>query len=268
VTTLQEPPRLPAPAADRGSGTYDHLTPVLAEFVALSVDDPRRRVLRDELIEGYLPVVAHIARRYYGRGEPIDDLEQVGTIGLLHALNRFEPDRGLNFLSYAIPTITGEMRRHFRDRTWSVHVPRALKDLQGPVRDTVARLSDELGRAPRPSEIADRLGTTREQVIQALHAQDAYHPTSLDTPIGAGSGTLGETFGDLDSTLDRIENRHALRPLLDRLPAREREILVLRFFGELTQTQIAQRMGLSQMHVSRLLTQTLNRLRRELAVRD
>jgi RNA polymerase sigma-B factor len=268
VTTLHESPRPLATTAERRSDTYDHLGPVLAEFAALPADAPGRRPLRDQLVEGFLPVVQHIASRYRNRGEPLDDLEQVGTIGLVRAIDRFEPERGLNFLTYAVPTITGEIRRHFRDRTWSVNVPRPMKDLQQPLRNAVAELSDELQRAPRPSEIAARLGAPVEQVIEALQAQDAYHPTSLDTPLGSGDSTLVDTFGDVDATLEKIENRHALRPLLDQLPARERRILVLRFFGDLTQTQIAEQVGLSQMHVSRILTQTLARLRRQLDAND
>jgi len=245
----------------RASDEYSHLMPLLAEYAALAPADPRRPALRAHLVEGFLPVVHHIAARYRNRGEPIDDLDQVGSIGLMHALDRFDPGRGLNFLSYAVPTITGEIRRHFRDRTWSVRVPRVLKDLQQPLRDAVAELSDQLGRAPRPSEIAARMDAPLEQVIDALRAQDAYNSTSLDTPSSTTGATLGDAIGDVDSAFENVEYRHMLKPLLDELPPRERTILVLRFFEEMTQTQIAARVGLSQCHVSRWLPQPLAGLR-------
>ena len=245
----------------RDSDSYEHLTPLLSEFAALDDDDPRRAVLRERLVEGFLPVVHHIAARYRNRGEPLDDLEQVGAIGLIKAVDRFEPQRERHFLSYAIPTITGEMQRHFRDKTWSVRVPRALKDIQGPVRQAVSELSAELQRAPRPSEIAARLGIGVEAVIEALQAQDAYSSISLETPVTEGL-VLSDTLGGLDAALQLAEYRHTLRPLLAELPERERTILVLRFFGGMSQTQIAARTGISQMHVSRLLAQTLGKLRR------
>jgi RNA polymerase sigma-B factor len=216
------------------------------------------------LVEGFLPVVQHIAIRYRNRGEPLDDLQQVGTIGLLRAVDRFEPHRGVNLLTYAIPTITGEIRRHFRDKTWLMRVPRSVKNLQKPVRDVAGELSDDLARAPRPSEIAARLGVEVEEVIKTLQAQHAYAATSLDPPTGIGDSTLGDSLGRLDAALEKVEYRHALRPLLDQLPPRERTILVLRFFGDLTQTQIAAQLGISQMHVSRLLAQTLTGLRADL----
>jgi RNA polymerase sigma-B factor len=243
---------------------YGHLTPLLAEFAMLAPDEPRRAQLREELVAGYLPIVQHIARRYAGRGEPVSDLEQVGAIGLINALERFEPQRGIDFLGYAVPTITGEMRRHFRDRTWSMRVPRRLKDLQSPIRQTVAGLSGTLGRAPRPSEIATHLGIDRNEVIEALNAQQAYSSDSLDALVGGTDVALGDLLGRVDASLETAEYRETLRKALAELPDRERSILILRFFGDLTQTQIADQIGISQMHVSRLLTQTLAMLRARL----
>jgi RNA polymerase sigma-B factor len=243
---------------------YGHLSPLLAEFAVLAPDEPRRALLREELVSGYLPIVQHIARRYAGRGEPVSDLEQVGAIGLINALERFEPQRGIDFLGYAVPTITGEMRRHFRDRTWSMRVPRRLKDLQSPIRQTVANLSSTLGRAPRPSEIAAHLGIDREEVIEALSAQQAYSSDSLDALVGGTDVALGDLLGRVDASLETAEYRETLRKALAELPDRERSILILRFFGDLTQTQIADQIGISQMHVSRLLTQTLATLRARL----
>jgi RNA polymerase sigma-B factor len=243
---------------------YAHLAPLFTEFAALPVDHPDRIALRNKLVTGYLPVVQHIARRFAGRGEPVDDLEQAGTVGLLNAVDRFEPDRGIDFLSYAVPTITGEVRRHFRDRTWSMRVPRRLKDLQCSINGAVGPLSQELNRAPRPSEIAARLGISTEEVVEGLDAQQAYRSTSLDELVSGADTALTDTLGSADVELDKVEYRQTLAPLLDELPERERTILVLRFFGNMTQTQIADRVGISQMHVSRLLAQTVAGLRRRM----
>jgi RNA polymerase sigma-B factor len=247
---------------------YAHLTPLFVEFAALPAGHPDRVALRNKLVTGYLPVVQHIARRFAGRGEPVDDLEQAGTVGLLNAVDRFEPDRGIDFLSYAVPTITGEVRRHFRDRTWSMRVPRRLKDLQSSINGAVGPLSQELGRAPRPSEIAARLGIATEEVVEGLDAQQAYRSTSLDELVAGADTALTDTLGEADAELDKVEYRQTLAPLLDELPERERTILVLRFFGNMTQTQIADRVGISQMHVSRLLAQTVAQLRRRMLSDD
>jgi RNA polymerase sigma-B factor len=243
---------------------YAHLAPLFVEFAALPPGHPERVALRNKLVTGYLPVVQHIARRFGGRGEPVDDLEQAGTVGLLNAVDRFEPGRGIDFLSYAVPTITGEVRRHFRDRTWSMRVPRRLKDLQSSINGAVGPLSQELGRAPRPSEIAARLGIATEEVVEGLDAQQAYRSTSLDELVSGADTALTDTLGVADAELDKVDYRQTLAPLLDELPERERTILVLRFFGNMTQTQIADRVGISQMHVSRLLAQTLAQLRRRM----
>jgi RNA polymerase sigma-B factor len=243
---------------------YAHLAPLFDEFAALPHDHPERAAIRSKLVTGYLPVVQHIARRFAGRGEPVDDLEQAGTVGLLNAVDRFEPARGIDFLSYAVPTITGEIRRHFRDRTWSMRVPRRLKDLQSAINGAIGPLSQELGRAPRPSEIAVRLGLSTEDVVEGLDAQQAYRSTSLDELVAGADTPLTDTLGDVDTELDKVEYRETLAPLLDELPERERTILLLRFFGNLTQTQIADRVGISQMHVSRLLSQTVAQLRRRM----
>jgi RNA polymerase sigma-B factor len=243
---------------------YAHLAPLFDELAALPPEHPERPALRSKLVTGYLPVVQHIARRFSGRGEPVDDLEQAGTVGLLNAVDRFDPARGIDFLSYAVPTITGEIRRHFRDRTWSMRVPRRLKDLQSSINGAIGPLSQELGRAPRPSEIAARLGLATEDVVEGLDAQQAYRSSSLDELVAGADTPLTDTLGDVDAELEKVEYRETLAPLLDELPARERTILLLRFFGNLTQTQIADRVGISQMHVSRLLSQTVAQLRRRL----
>jgi RNA polymerase sigma-B factor len=240
---------------------YAHLAPLFVEFVDLPADHPDRAALRSKLVTGHLPVVRHIARRFANRGEPVDDLEQAGTIGLLGAVDRFDPAHGSDFLSFAVPTITGEIRRHFRDRTWAMRVPRRLKDLQSTIAGAVGPLSQELGRAPRPSEIAARLGMDVDEVLEGIDAQQAYRNTSLDELVAGADTPLTDTLGSLDKELEKVEYRETLTPLLDELPERERTILLLRFFGNMTQTQIADRVGVSQMHVSRLLAQTLTLLR-------
>lgn len=253
------------PASDTDRATeYAHLEPLLAELAALPVDHPDHASIRSEIVTGYLPVVQHIARRFSGRGEPADDLEQAGTLGLLGAVDRFDPERGSDFLSYAVPTITGEIRRHFRDRTWSMRVPRRLKDLQSTIAGAVGPLSQQLGRAPRPSEIAKELGLPVDEVLEGLDAQQAYRSTSLDELVAGADVPLTDTLGAADTELETVEYRETLAPLLESLPERERTILLLRFFGNMTQTQIADRVGVSQMHVSRLLTQTLADLRAKL----
>jgi RNA polymerase sigma-B factor len=253
---------------DRRSASYLPLVPALVEFVGRARRHPRRSELRDHLVIGFTPLVLHIARRYQGRGEPVADLEQVGMLGLLGAIDRFDPPPQSHpldaFLGYAIPTITGEIRRHFRDRTWAVRVPRRLKDQQLRVRQAVESLSTELCRAPRPTEIAARLGCPVEELIEILHAQQAYCAAPLDEPAPGSASTVAERLGLDDPALDRIEHREALRHAIDRLPERERTILVLRFFGDLTQTQIAAEVGLSQVHVSRLLQQSLSAIRQHL----
>jgi RNA polymerase sigma-B factor len=264
-----DPARPDVPTSRRANDTsrdsdYGHLAPLFEEFAALPPDHPERPALRAKLVTGYLPVVQHIARRFAGRGEPVDDLEQAGTVGLLNAVDRFEPARGIDFLSYAVPTITGEIRRHFRDRTWSMRVPRRLKDLQSTINSAIGPLSQELGRAPRPSEIAARLGLPTEDVVEGIDAQQAYRSSSLDELVAGADTPLTDTLGDVDVELDKVEYRETLAPLLDELPERERTILLLRFFGNLTQTQIADRVGISQMHVSRLLSQTVAQLRRRM----
>jgi RNA polymerase sigma-B factor len=247
-----------------GAGEFESL---FVEFAGLPEDDSRRRGLRDRLVTEYLPVAEHIARRFAHRGEPPEDLVQVATVGLIKAVDRFDPRRGADFLSFAVPTITGEVRRYFRDCTWAVRVPRRLKVLHVEIRSATTELVQRLGRAPTPSELAGHLAVAKEEVYEALQASNAYNSSSLNEMLledSEPSMTLGDTLGGEDGNLAGVENREALRPLLARLPDRERYILGLRFFGNLTQTQIAERVGLSQMHVSRLLTKALGQLREDL----
>jgi len=245
---------------------YGHLTPLLEQYSSLDERDSAREALRDQLVTGYLPVAQHIARRFANRGEPIDDLVQVATVGLIHAIDRYSAERGADFFSFAVPTISGEVRRHFRDLGWSMRVPRRLKDLHVSINAAVSQLSQDLGRAPKPSEIAQHLDVPVADVLEGLEASEAYRSSSLDEMLSSeqGSATVGELVGEADAELNRVEFRQTLRPLLADLAERERTIVMLRFFGNLTQTQIADKVGISQMHVSRLLSQTLDRLRERL----
>lgn len=247
----------------RADSEYAHLVPLLERFAATPEGDPERDRLRDELVTGYLPVAQHIARRFNNRGEPLDDLVQVATVGLINAVDRYCPDRGSDFFSFAVPTISGEVRRHFRDLGWSMRVPRRLKDLHVSINGAVSHLAQEIGRAPRPSEIATHLGIPVSDVLEGLEASEVYRSSSLDEMLSsdAGSATVGELVGAADAELARVDFMQALRPVLGELAERERTIVLLRFFGNMTQTQIADEVGISQMHVSRLLAQTLARLR-------
>ncbi|MGD9530101.1 MAG: sigma-70 family RNA polymerase sigma factor, partial [Pseudonocardia sp.] len=176
---------------------YAHLLPLLERYAALGPEDPRREPLRTELVTGFLPVAQHIARRFANRGEPLDDLVQVATVGLINAIDRFAPDRGSDFFSFAVPTISGEVRRHFRDLGWSMRVPRRLKDLHVTINGAVSELSQKLGRAPKPSEIAERLGVPVAEVLEGLEASEAYRSSSLDEMLSSekGSATVGELVG-------------------------------------------------------------------------
>ncbi len=242
---------------------YEHLAPLFDEMAALDENDPGRAQLRNKLVTGHLPLAEHIAARFSNRGVPREDLVQVATLGLINAVDRFQPDRGTDFLSFAVPTVMGEVRRPFRDASWSMHVPRRLKELNLAINAASAELSQRLGRAPTPSELARHLDLSQEQVYEGLEAGNAYHSMSLDEALSpdADSDSLGETLGETDSALDGVEDYESLRPLIERLPERERTILTLRFFRHMTQTQIAERIGISQMHVSRLLARTLEQLR-------
>jgi RNA polymerase sigma-B factor len=257
-------PRGRGPGGVSGDG-YQYLAPLMSDYAAMAARDPRRARLRVQVITGYLPVARNIALRYAQRGEPLDDLVQVATLALINAVDRFDPERGHPFLGYAVPTITGEVRRHFRDKTWSMRVPRRLKDLHLSINGAVLELSQSLDRVPRPSDIAAKLEVSIDEVLEALEAARSYRARSLDQMLTADTDgdawTLGDLFGALDPGFETFMNSHCLAPYLAALPARERTILIMRFHCEMTQSQIAARIGISQMHVSRLLTQTLARLR-------
>jgi RNA polymerase sigma-B factor len=237
------------------------------ELASLAADSSEFQRHRDKIVERCLPLADHIARRFEGRGEPRDDLVQVARVGLVNAVVRFNVDAGSDFVSFAVPTIMGEVRRHFRDNSWSVKVPRRLKELHLRLGAATGELSQRLGRAPTATELAAELGMDRAEVVEGLVAGSSYNTLSIDSGSGSEDDdvrAIADTLGDADAGLDRIEDREALRPLLEALPERERTVLVLRFFDSMTQTQIAERVGISQMHVSRLLAKSLTRLRDQL----
>ena len=223
----------------------------------------RDPALRDELIEAHLGLAEYLARRFANRGEPLDDLVQVASLGLVKAVERFDPARGLEFTTFATPTIVGELKRHFRDKGWAVRVPRRVQELHLRVTRVIDDLALELGRSPTVQEIAQRAGTTEDEVIEAIDAGSAYRSASLDAGRSddeESPGLLGQ-LGELDPELQRAERRAALSPLLADLPEREQVMLYLRFYEGMTQSEIAKRLGISQMHVSRLLSRSLQALR-------
>ena len=235
---------------------------LVATLAAMPARHPSRSALRDQAVEAWLPMARRLAHRYTGRGEPFDDLFQVATLGLIKAIDRFAPDRGVDFAGFAIPTIVGELKRHFRDRTWSIRVPRRLQEMRLAIAGANQALRHSLGRSPTIADIAGFLGVSEEDVLEGLEGARAYNTTSLSTPISAEDPTeLGNTIGAPDRGYETVEARIALAPALATLSTRDQQILTLRFYGNLTQSQIAAQIGISQMHVSRLLTRALARLR-------
>jgi RNA polymerase sigma-B factor len=217
---------------------------------------------RDQLIADLMPLVRSLALRYTGRGESLDDLVQVGSIGLINAVDRFDPDRGVELTTYAVPTILGEIQRHFRDKAWAVHVPRSVKELRLRLARLLDSLSAELGRSPTIEELAKAAGAEEEDVIEALESDQAYTARSLSAPVDEdGGGTLAELVGEAESGYALVEEGSLVEAGLEALEPRERRIVELRFFGGLTQSQIAAEIGISQMHVSRLLRAALQTMR-------
>jgi RNA polymerase sigma-B factor len=224
------------------------------------------RDAREQLVERHLPLVRALARRYAGRGEPLEDIEQVGAIGLLKAIDRYELSREVALTTYATPNVVGEIKRHFRDRGWAIRIPRGLQELNSRMSAAIERLTADLGRSPTIAEIAGELQATPEQVLEALEAGSAYAPMSLSaTQSSEGELDPLEALGSEDEAFERTEQRATLEPTLRGLPGREREILLKRFQEGLTQTQIAEQIGISQMHVSRLIRKSLARMRAELS---
>jgi RNA polymerase sigma-B factor len=223
------------------------------------------RAARDEVAARMLPLARSLARRYANKGEPLDDLEQVACVGLIKAIDRFDLTREVRFATYAVPTIAGELKRHFRDRGWMMRVPREVQELSGKLGVVRERLVHDLARSPSVAELARATGAGEDRVIEALAAAEAYRTLSLDQPFQDGTGPL-EAIGDDDLGFERAEARAMLAPGLQELADREREIVRLRYFEGLTQREIAERVGISQMHVSRLIRRTVQQLRERIAV--
>ncbi|WP_093780833.1 RNA polymerase sigma factor SigF [Streptomyces sp. yr375] len=261
------PAPVPAPAhapVDRSGARA-----MFVELRALQDGSTEYAEMRNQLVRMHLPLVEHLARRFRNRGEPLDDLTQVATIGLIKSVDRFDPERGVEFSTYATPTVVGEIKRHFRDKGWAVRVPRRLQELRLALTTATAELSQQHGRSPTVHELAEKLAISEEEVLEGLESANAYSTLSLDVPdTDDESPAVADTLGAEDEALEGVEYRESLKPLLEDLPPREKRILLLRFFGNMTQSQIAQEVGISQMHVSRLLARTLAQLREKLLVEE
>ncbi|WP_420037169.1 SigB/SigF/SigG family RNA polymerase sigma factor [Streptomyces sp. cg28] len=232
--------------------------------LAATSDGPERRALVGELVEAWLPMAHRIATRFRNKGENLEDLKQIAALGLVKAVERYEPGRGA-FECYAVPTVTGELRRHFRDHSWDVHVPRRVQDLRNKVRSARRDLQEHPGQREEPAleEIAARAGLTLHEVRDGIEALECYSSLSLDAELGGSddSFSLADTLGRVEGAYDLIADREAAKEGLRRLPEREREILYLRYFEDMTQARIAERIGCSQMHISRLITRSCEKVR-------
>jgi RNA polymerase sigma-B factor len=257
-------------APSRVELTRQRSAELFVEFRDPDTSEAARSTARDALVHLHLPLVEHCARRFRNRGEPYEVLVQVGTIGLIKSIDRFDSDRGVEFSTYATPTVIGEIKRYFRDKGWAIRVPRRLQELRMQINATTAELTQSLGRSPRASELADRIGSSVEDIVEGLESSNAYSTLSLDagTESDDNPPSMLASLGIDDAGLEHVEMRQSIKPLLDRLPPREKQILMLRFFKNLTQSQIAVEVGVSQMHVSRLLTKTLDTMRAALQEAD
>ncbi|MFD9482456.1 RNA polymerase sigma factor SigF [Streptomyces sp. NPDC059991] len=245
---------------------HDDAPDTAAAFARLAAlpDGPERHALRQDLVRAWLPMAERLAGRFRNRGEALDDLRQVAALGLVKAVDRYDPEHGAAFESFAVPTITGELKRHFRDHMWTLHVPRRVQDLRGRVRAARQELMQTAGtRNPSVADIAAHTGMTEDEVKAGLEALESFSALSLDAELpGAEDGySLSDSLGAVDPALDIVVDREAVKPGLRRLPPRERQILYMRFFRDMTQSRIAEDLGISQMHVSRLITRCCTRLR-------
>src|SRR6202451_1321255 len=269
VTVSEDVP--PAPTrSEHSSPDRTQARELFERLTKLPADDPERAKIRSTLVELPLPLVEYLARRFRNRGEWLDDLTQVATIGLIKSIDRFDLERGVEFSTYATPTIVGEIKRHFRDKGWAVRVPRRLQELKLSLTKAIGDLAQREGRAPTVSELAAHLQMSEEEVLEGLESANAYSTVSLDAPDSGDEDApaVSDSLGMIDDALEGVEYRESLKPLLERLPPREKKILLLRFFGNMTQSQIAAELGISQMHVSRLLARTLTQLRDGLTTDD
>lgn len=261
---MDRPPQTEPPDPTPSPGAGERLANESA-LLRRYAKDPTPAV-REELVDRFMPLAKRLASRYAGGAEPFDDLMQVASVGLVKAIDRFDPSRGTAFSTFAVPTILGELKRHFRDRGWTIHVPREVQERILKVERALADLPARLGRAPTVADIADRLGVSDEQVLEAMHASQGHHAVSLDAsgavgPDGDEPAPLGERIGEDDLGFETVEYGASIGPALAEISERDRMVLHLRFVEDLTQSEIAERVGVSQMHVSRILRSTLDRLR-------
>jgi RNA polymerase sigma-B factor len=268
--TMDESASRPSPPPEPSPGADEQLADEKVLLRRYAKD--RSPVVREELAERFMPLARRLAARYAGGAEPFDDLVQVASMGLVKAIDRFDPERGTAFSTFAVPTILGELKRHFRDRGWSVHVPRDVQERILKVEKATAELPARLGRAPTVQDIAERLDVTEEQVLEAMHASQGHHAISLDASSTFADGEepapLGERIGEEDLSFDTVEYGAAIEPVLESISERDRKVLHLRFVEDLTQSEIAERVGVSQMHVSRILRSILDQLRSQVPEED
>jgi len=252
-----------ADVSERWPGSRDITVHALLSAAALlPAESSDRASLRKQAIEDNIAFASRLARRFRDRGEPVDDLSQVAMVGLVNAVDGYDPSRGCEFAGYATPTIVGEIRRYFRDKGWRIKVPRRLQELRLQVNRAKVELSQTMSASPTNADIARHLGVSEEDVAEAIEVSRLYNPVSLSAPAGPDTELgVADPIGDLDPGMEAVDNRESVKPLLASLPARERKILTMRFFSDMTQSQIASELGISQMHVSRLLSQTLLKLR-------
>ncbi|WP_435279622.1 SigB/SigF/SigG family RNA polymerase sigma factor [Streptomyces sp. 1222.5] len=266
--TSTRPPGAPAPVSPAARRAHDDSPDTAALFAQLAelAPGPRHDALRDALVTAWLPMAHRIAGRFRDRGEPVEDLRQVAALGLIKAVDHFDPSQGSAFESYAVPTITGEVKRHFRDHTWAMHVPRRIQDLRNKVRLARYELLNTPGsHEPTLADLAAHTGLTEDDVTAGLEALDSFSLLSLDLDLSpsADAVSIADTLATADASYDVVIDRESAKEGLRRLPERERTILYLRFFEDMTQTRIADQLGISQMHVSRIISRSCARIREE-----
>ena len=261
MTDIAIQPRPARPASEQSDDSYDDVVEMFIALRQMPAESHEYCRQRERIVARCLALADHVASHFARRGEGLDDLTQVARLGLMNAINRFDPAKGPSFIGFAVPTMMGEVRRYFRDYSWGMRVPRRLRELHVQITRSTGELAQQLGRAPTAGELAKVLGVPREEIIECLIAGDAYRLESLDAPLGAdGSGKprlVAGAIGSIDAQIENITNREAVRVLVAALPPRERQVLHMRFFESMTQSQIAERIGVSQMQVSRILANTL-----------
>lgn len=257
----------PAKAPPRYGDEYEDVPAMFVAMREFPAESHEYARARERIVARCLPMADHVARHFNNRGEALEDLTQVARLGLVNAVDRYNAEKGTNFVAFAIPTMMGEVRRYFRDHGWTMHVPRRIRDLHVQISRARTYLTQELGRAPTAGELAVELGVDHEQVVECLVASDAYQLRSIDAPVESDDQSprmVADTVGQTDDQIDMVLDRTAVKPLLEALPDVERQVLYMRFFESKTQSQIAAHIGTSQMQVSRILSRTLARLREEL----